>query len=108
MSHEGFSEGAYHKGETIIHSEFIYPVCSIIFSTELLWSPMKARLHFVFLFGTNTEKIKEEGSSPDIVQLNRLERIQCSLNVIWRKNKSFQVLEQPFTGVLRSAKNLGT
>lgn len=61
-----------------------------------------------FSLAQTWKKIKVEGSSSDIVQLNRLERIQCSLNVIWRKNKSFQVLEQPFTGVLRSARNLGT
>lgn len=73
MSHEEYSESAYHKGKTIIHSEFIYPVCSIRFCTKMLWSPMKARLHFILPIGTNLEKIKKEGSSPDIVQLNRLE-----------------------------------
>lgn len=60
---------------TIIHSEFIYPVCSIRFSTDIFWSPMEARLHFILPIGTSMEKLKEEGSSPDIVQLNRLERV---------------------------------
>lgn len=75
MSHEAFSESAYHRGETVIHSEFIYPGGSIRFSTEMLWSPVKARLHFILPIGISMEKIKEEGSSPHIVQVNRLERV---------------------------------
>lgn len=62
MSHEGFSESAYHRGKDIIHSEFISPVCSIRFSTEMLWSPMKARLYFILPIGTSMEKSKRKAA----------------------------------------------
>lgn len=60
MGHGAFSESAYHRGKTGIHSEFIYPVCSIKFSTEMLWSPMKARLRFMLPIGTSMEKSKRK------------------------------------------------
>lgn len=59
MGHGTFSESAYHRGKTGTHSEFIYPNCSIKFTTEMLWSPMKARLRFMLPIGTNMEKSKK-------------------------------------------------
>lgn len=87
MSHEGFSESAYHRGETIIHSEFIYSVCSIIFSTELLWSAMKARLHFVFLIGTSMEKSKR--------------KVVHQILFSWTDWKGFNVLWMLFGGKIK-------
>lgn len=43
---------------TDIHLKFSYPVCSIKFSTDMLWSPMKNRLHFMLPTGTGMESRK--------------------------------------------------
>lgn len=60
ISHGAFSESAYHRGKTGIHSEFIYLVCSIKFSTEIIWSPMKAIFHFMLPIDTSIEKPKRK------------------------------------------------
>ena len=56
MGHGVFYESAYHRGKTGIHSELIYSVCSIKFSTDMLWSPMKGRLHFMLPTGKSMGK----------------------------------------------------
>lgn len=38
------------------HLKFSYPVCSIKFSSDTLWSPMKNRLHFMLPTGTGMER----------------------------------------------------
>lgn len=78
-------ESTYHQGKTGIHSELIYSVCSIKFSTDMLWSPMKDRLHFMLPTGKSMEKNQRGSSSPHLVQVNRQKKCLNSMYIVWRE-----------------------
>lgn len=84
MGHGASSESAHHRGKTGVHTEFIYQVGSITFSTEMFWFLMKAKLDLML-----PVDIRAESSSPDMVQVNGLSCVPNYLNKIWRKKKSF-------------------
>lgn len=106
MGHGAFSASAHGRGKAAVHRTFTFPACSVRCSTEMLWSRV-SWVSFCASRWHKHRKIQEESSSPATLPENRLKSVSNSLNIIWRKKKHFEGIEQLCTRVQSSTRGLG-